>query len=500
MKHISGKCLKEFTMKKGQEETFTTIPVSKIVSESNRKYGGMGNIEVLAGSIKAEGLINPPTVVTNEDGTYRIVTGRRRVEAVRLLKWKEVPVRIIDEADIGRIESIGLAENVNRKEMHPLDEAEYFKKLLDTGTDIKDIAAKYDRSISGIHHRVRLCNLQDELKEMFREDKIKLSGAALLASLPAKDQTKFAKKYGDKSSIGNWDISGFIHQVQHCVITWIADKQCAKCKNRTHNTDPGLFEDFDGLKDVCFDQDCYAGKWKKLIWGLIAKQDTVLRTENSIILDKEIPQFLPKKTETITLGEVAYKLLPHQEYNWHETTKKAKKSTAWLVTTPYASINVNIQRVEYEAFEQPVYGNYSAPSDPVKDFLIDQVTGVTIEDQKGVAEKVKAKYGQSWQFKDEVKSTVLNTIILRRLTMKSRENMAAIYLEDKYSSRDEHTGEYKEFDDDFDRYVFNVICGPDGIAKVSDIPAEPLVQKVFLFLTATRFRMNDLPDLDDRDE
>jgi ParB family chromosome partitioning protein len=233
---------------KKKEETFATIPVGKIVSESNRKHGGMGNIEILSESIKAEGLINPPTVVANGDGTYRVIAGRRRVEAVRQLKWKEVQARVIDGADTDRLEAIALSENVNRQEMHPLDEAETFKKLLDKGTDIKDIAALYDRSISGIHHRVRLCNLQDEVKAMFREGKVKLSGAALLASLPADDQAKFAKKYEKKDSVGNWDISDFIHKAQHCVIAWIADKQCEKCRNRTFNADPGLFEEFGGLK------------------------------------------------------------------------------------------------------------------------------------------------------------------------------------------------------------------------------------------------------------
>jgi ParB family chromosome partitioning protein len=275
---FEAKCLKEFCMKK--EERFTSVAVKAIVSESNRKHGGMGNLEVLAASIKAEGLISPPTVTAVEDGTYRIVAGRRRVEAVRLLKWEEVPVRIIDEADVDRIESIGLAENVNRQEMHPLDEAEYFKKLLENGTDIKDIAAEFDHSISGIHHRVRLCNLQDEVKAMFREGKIKLSGAALLASLPADDQAKFTKKYEKKNSVNKWDISDFIHKAQHRVITWIADKRCEKCENRTYNTDPGLFDDFGTLEDVCFDQDCYAGKWKKLIGNLIAKESISQRTEN----------------------------------------------------------------------------------------------------------------------------------------------------------------------------------------------------------------------------
>ena len=134
---------------KKTEETFTGIPVGKIVSESNRKHGGMGNIEVLAESIKADGLINPPTVVAGEDGTYRVIAGRRRVEAVRHLKWKEVQAHVIEEADADRLEAIGLAENVNRQETHPLDEAETFKKLLEKGVAAEDIAAYYDRTVMG---------------------------------------------------------------------------------------------------------------------------------------------------------------------------------------------------------------------------------------------------------------------------------------------------------------------------------------------------------------
>jgi hypothetical protein len=123
-------------MKKGKEETFISVPVGKIISESNRKHGGMGNIDVLAESIKVEGLISPPTVVDCGDGTYRIVAGRRRIEAVRQLKWKEVMVRVVAEADADRLESIGLSENVNRqdaieKDIYIIEGNQY------TATDLK---------------------------------------------------------------------------------------------------------------------------------------------------------------------------------------------------------------------------------------------------------------------------------------------------------------------------------------------------------------------------
>jgi ParB/RepB/Spo0J family partition protein len=486
-------------MQKRKEETFVSIPVGKIVSVSNREHGGMGNIAILAESIKAEGLISPPTVVDCGDGTYRIIAGRRRIEAVRQLKWKEVTARVIDEADADRLESIGLAENVNRQEMSPLDEAELFKRLLDKGTNIKDIAAYYDRSVSGIYHRIRLCDLREELKGMFREGKIALSGAALLASLPAEDQTKFAKKYADKF-IREWDISEFIRQTQHCVIAWIADKQCEKCKNRTNNTEPGLFEDFNGLKDVCFDQECYAGKWKKLIESLISKED-ILRTENNIILDREIPNFLPKKTETVAIGEVEYKLLPRQKYNVRETSKKAKKDTAWLVTVSYPSREIKVKRVEYEVYERPDYSYRSPPSDPVKDYLIDHVSDVAVEDQKEVAEKVKEKYRNSWEFSNRVKESLLNTIVSKRIKEENRENLAAAYLM-VHCSGEDASGKWHEIDPGY-ADIFKAIFGTNSVTALfsgfPDNKAEPLVQKLFLFLIATGIRTGDMPGLTDNE-
>jgi hypothetical protein len=334
---------------------------------------------------------------------------------------------------------------------------------------------------------------------MFREGKINLSGAALLASLPAEDQAKFAKKYGEKTP-GAWEITDFIRQTQHYVIAWIADKQCGKCKNRTNNTEPGLFEDFNGLKDVCFDQDCYAGKWKKLIGGLISKED-VLRTENTIILDREMPNFLPKKTETVAIGEADYKLLPRQKYNVKETSKKAKKDTAWLVTAPYNSMDVEVKRVEYEVYERPDYSYHSPPSDPVKDYLIDQVSDVAVEDQKAVAEKVKEKYRGSWSFIHRVKETLLNTIIAKRIKEENRENLAAIYLVAHRSGQDAE-GKWHEIDPDY-ADIFKAIFGTDSVAALfAGFPndkAEPLVHKLFLFFIATGIRTNDMPDLNDNE-
>jgi ParB/RepB/Spo0J family partition protein len=470
---------------------YMDVPVKDIVSESNRKHGGMGNIDILAKSIKVEGLINPPTVVDCGDGTYRIIAGRRRIAAVRQLKWKEVFVRIIDESDADRLESIGLSENVNRQKMHPLDEAELFKKKLDAGEDIKNVAAYYDRSISGIHHRVRLCDLREELQGMFRDGRLSLSGAALIASLPDGNQEKFFKKYGEKNP-EIWEINGFIHQVQHCTLSCIADKACEKCKKRTHNTTPGLFEDISYLEDVCLDGDCYAGKWRSLIAARIAQHEDVLRTENNIILSRSIPKFLPPKAGTVTLNDIEYTLLAPDKYIQIEAKKKTKGETAWVVDIDRSGVTV--KRTGYKEYDRNA-GYRNASSDPVKEFLIGQVPGVAIEDQKTVAEKVKEKYEYSWQFTNAVKQDLLAAIVSKRLTEETRENLAAAYLTAKRSIEDDDGKSY-EIDPEY-AGIFETIFSPDGITKFTDIPVNPLIQKLFLFLTATGINAHYLPDIDD---
>jgi hypothetical protein len=80
-------------------EVFSTVPLDKILAETNREHGGMGNIDVLTESIRRHGLANPPTVVETGTGFYRIVAGRRRIAAVLSLGWKEITVKILSGAD-----------------------------------------------------------------------------------------------------------------------------------------------------------------------------------------------------------------------------------------------------------------------------------------------------------------------------------------------------------------------------------------------------------------
>ena len=127
-----------------------TIPIDQIESASNRENGGDGDITILAEDIKHNGLINPVTVTAGLRRGFILIAGRRRIAAARMLGWKEIPCRVLEGDETERAGDIALSENVNRLAMHPLDEAVHFKRLLENGEPVQQIAKRYDRPVSGI--------------------------------------------------------------------------------------------------------------------------------------------------------------------------------------------------------------------------------------------------------------------------------------------------------------------------------------------------------------
>jgi ParB/RepB/Spo0J family partition protein len=477
------------------------IPISKIESLTDRIYGGIGDIKVLAESINAVGIIHPPAVkeLTDKKGYYRIIAGRRRVEAAKSLGWKNIEVTLHPKnADE---EAIALAENVNREDMHPLDEAEKFKREVDSGKTVDEVAKLYARSISGIQQRLRLTKLLDGIKTMFRDGKINLSGAALIASLPEEDQEKFLKKFADKNSIGTWEITNFISSVQRFKIKHVADKKCEKCKTRTFISTPGLFEDYNNLEDVCFNQECYAEKWKALIGKLIAKEETKEKgkTDTKIILNRGIPNFLPPKTKAMTIGDVEYTLLPQNNYSWNEAKGKTASNTAWLVSEEWfqssGSYDVKAKRVKYETANKVNYSGSSSSkaeqNDPIKTFYIDLLPEIKPEEKKDIAEKMKKKHEYAWHFFNDIEKGIMETIIDKRLHSEDKESVAALFVEENCE------GEGKTIDPDY-QPLFDMVFGTGF--DISQIPTEPYFDKLFRVLLAISLENEGLPGLRDTEE
>jgi ParB family chromosome partitioning protein len=131
-----------------------TIPLNKLLAwEGNvRQTEPDKNIDELAASIASHGLLQSLVVRKDKRGKYAVIAGQRRLLALQSLAKngrieiaKPIPCAVIDaDADA---DEISLAENVQREAMHPADEFDAFKALVDKGTPVADIAANSPRSV-----------------------------------------------------------------------------------------------------------------------------------------------------------------------------------------------------------------------------------------------------------------------------------------------------------------------------------------------------------------
>ena len=136
----------------------------------------------LSDSIKEHGVIQPIVVRTIGD-KYEIIAGERRYKASVLAGKETVPVIVKNLNDKDSAE-IALIENVQRKNLTPIEEALSYKKILDMGyLTQENLANKLGKSQSSIANKIRLLNLSDEVQEALLENKISERHARSLLKL-----------------------------------------------------------------------------------------------------------------------------------------------------------------------------------------------------------------------------------------------------------------------------------------------------------------------------
>lgn len=135
------------------------VPLRRVTPnpEQPRKRYRQEDIEDLAASIREHGLINPITV----DEKFQIIAGERRWQACRLAGLEEIPVIVRQ-----RSYEISLVENLQRRDLHPIDEAEGFQRLVDDfGYTQVEIAKRVGKDQSIISKTLSLLKLPAEIKD-----------------------------------------------------------------------------------------------------------------------------------------------------------------------------------------------------------------------------------------------------------------------------------------------------------------------------------------------
>ena len=132
-------------------------------------------------SIREHGLLQP-IIVRPLDCGFEIVAGHRRFAACRSLRWRFIPCRIREFTDRQAYE-IQLAENLQRKTMDPIEEAEAYQRyVIDFGWGgVKDLAGRIGKSQEYVSHRMQLLKLPGNVREKVARSGLGVSQALEIA-------------------------------------------------------------------------------------------------------------------------------------------------------------------------------------------------------------------------------------------------------------------------------------------------------------------------------
>ena len=170
-----------------------SVPLSHLVpSPYNVRRYTAGHVEELAALIDAQGLLHNLVVTEQVVGRgkagkvrFAVAAGERRRRALLLLqqrgrlpKTHEVLCELVPPE---RALEVSVAENSGREALHPADEFDAFKALIDEGKGIEDVAARFGVSVLTVQRRLKLSAVSPKLLALYRQDGINLDQLMALA-------------------------------------------------------------------------------------------------------------------------------------------------------------------------------------------------------------------------------------------------------------------------------------------------------------------------------
>lgn len=288
-----------------------------------RKRFNEKELQDLAESIKAKGvmqpiLVRPLNAAAVEAGQeaffrYEIVAGERRWRATKLAGIESMPATVRELDDIETLQ-LQIIENMQRSDLHPLEEAEALQNMLKaTGANgqrqwtHEELGAKIGKSRTYVFASLNLLKLSNFAKDKFLEDKFGRETALLISRIPGEKLQERLVKDITERELSYRAAKDYIHRdftYQLDKASWdkfdntlLADTpSCAKCPKRSGNF-PELFPDIES-PDVCTDPTCFKNKKD-------AYADRVIKTMPRVIHGDQAKEVAPYGYNTyITNGYV----------------------------------------------------------------------------------------------------------------------------------------------------------------------------------------------------
>lgn len=162
-----------------------------------RTHFDEASLQSLADSIRTHGIVQP-LLVRRRDGGYELIAGERRWRAARLAGISRVPV-IVKEVPDDNLLEIALIENIQRENLNPIEEAQAYKKLIETvGLTQESLASRVGRDRSYITNYLRLLRLPDDVQQLVKDGRLSTGHARSLLALSEVDlQRRVARQIID---------------------------------------------------------------------------------------------------------------------------------------------------------------------------------------------------------------------------------------------------------------------------------------------------------------
>lgn len=276
-----------------------------------RKTFAEAEMAELIESVKQYGVLQPilvrhwPMSYTSPlpTTTYEIVAGERRWRAAKAAGLTMLEAKFRDLTDLEVLE-IQIIENLQRSDLHPLEEAEGYERIMGTHAyTAEQLAEKIGKSRSYIFGRLKLLALDDDARRLFRAGLLNASTALLIARIPntalrAKAIKEITDPYINDEPMS---VRQAHRHLQSRYMLKLSEApfplgaynlnlagSCIECPKRSGNV-PDLFDDIDS-PDVCTDPDCFVEK--KL--AFVAREaERISAAGGKVIVGKEAEKIAP---------------------------------------------------------------------------------------------------------------------------------------------------------------------------------------------------------------
>src|SRR5229473_749340 len=188
-------------------------------------------LDELAQSIRASGIIQP-LLLRRRGGLFELVAGERRWRAAQIAGLRIVPAIVRDIPDEKLLE-LALIENIQRADLNPVEEANAYKKLIESlNLTQEEVAARVGRDRSFVTNYLRILKLPSEIRALLESEKLSFGHARALLTI---ENALVQRRIAQKIVKNNWSV----REVERRVRRLSADGQ-ARSSNKVVRENPNL--------------------------------------------------------------------------------------------------------------------------------------------------------------------------------------------------------------------------------------------------------------------